>query len=120
MLWVLQLTPFKFLEYIAMSKPFANVHPESDPGRIHAALMSALVKYDQRQARGKSYNPYAIGQYMGAVQDALRMFGQGLAGAVEPSAAMRAALVRCFTGRLLDVVLRAVSLPPSTRDEQRI
>jgi hypothetical protein len=102
-----------------MTKPFANVTPNSDPGRINAALLSALTAYDQRQARSKYYNPYALPQYMGALTGAMKAFNAGLDRALDPNVAMRAALVSSFTGRLLDVVLTAVSLPKSTDREQR-
>jgi hypothetical protein len=102
-----------------MAKPFADVTPNSDPIRVRAALLSAITAYDQRQARGKFYNPYALPQYADALTRAMAAFNGGLDRALEPDAAMRSALVSCFTGRLLDVVLKAVNLPKSTDREQR-
>jgi len=94
-----------------MAKPFADVTAASHPARIHAAIMHAITAYDQRQARGKYYNPNALGLYCGAMNDAFA--------AVQGGTALRAALVRHFTGRLLDAVLMAVGESKSTDSEQR-
>jgi hypothetical protein len=94
-----------------MPRPFADVTSSSDPARIDAALMTAITKYDQRQARGRSFNPYALAHYCGALQDARARVAEGQS--------WRRALVQSFNGRLLDNVLKAIGEAPSTRDEQR-
>lgn len=75
------------------------------------ALLHAVTQYDIKQSRKKYYNVYALAQYLMAVDRARdAMADDGLD--------LRAALVSCFNGRLLDVCLKAVGLPTSTRQEQ--
>jgi hypothetical protein len=93
-----------------MARVFADVTAASDPVRIDAALSHVLITYDKRQARGRSYNPYAIAHYCEALQRARAL--------VEAGKAWRAALVECFNGRLLDNLLKAIQEAPSTRAEQ--
>lgn len=94
-----------------MAKVFADVTAASDPARVDAALSHVLITYDKRQARGRSYNPYAIAHYCEALQRARTL--------VDAGQTWRSALVECFNGRLLDNVLKAIGEAPSTRDEQR-
>lgn len=87
-----------------------------DP-KLHFKLVSAVTDYDRKQsARYASkgpgfYNIYALSHYLGAVQEAENKIAQGVP--------VRKALTQHFTGRLLDVVLKAVGEAPSTREEQR-
>ncbi|MBU1621878.1 MAG: hypothetical protein KJ604_20675 [Gammaproteobacteria bacterium] len=74
-------------------------------------LSSALTAYDIRQSKRKGYNRYAIGHYLKALEQTERAIDQG--------EDIRSALVANYCGRLLDVTLKAVGLPLSTRDEQR-
>lgn len=93
-------------------KPFADVTAASHPARIHAALLHAITEYDRRQARSKSYNRYALPQYMAAIDAALfKVNNEGKT--------LRQALVASLTDRLLDRCLKAVNEPPSTDAEQR-
>lgn len=79
--------------------------------QLHRQIVPALVKYDDRQARSKYYNSHALALYLQAL-DATEF--QIIAGHD-----VRAELVAHFTGRLLDVILKAIGLPISTDAEQR-
>ena len=74
-------------------------------------LLHAVTQYDIKESRKKYYNIYALAQYIMAVDRARdTMADDGLD--------LRAALITCFNGRLLDVCLKAVGLPTSTKQEQ--
>ena len=77
--------------------------------KVRLKLDTAIIKYDERQKRGKYYNPYAFAQYCGALQRVERYVDNG--------ADLRLALLNCFQGRLVDALLRAVELPVTTKDE---
>lgn len=96
----------------AKSRPFADVTETSDPARVDAAILTALTEYDRRQSRLKYYNIYALPQYLGGWQSARAKW--------EAGASLRTALVQSFNGRLLDAVLKAVNMPTSTDQEQRM
>lgn len=82
---------------------------------IRATLVHAVTRYDRtqeaRSAKRGSYNPYALSLYLGAVSRVVA--------AAEHGQPIRKALVENMNGRLLDVCLKAVGEPKSTRDEQR-
>lgn len=74
-------------------------------------LLHAVTEYDRKQSTKKGYNIYALAHYLMAVDRARdAMVDEGLD--------LRAALISCFNGRLLDVCLKAVGEPTSTRQEQ--
>lgn len=74
-------------------------------------LINAATEYDRKQSTKRGYNHYALPQYFAAVDDAVSQIDKG-----KP---VRGELLRCFTGRLLDTLLRSVGESKSTHDEQR-
>lgn len=74
-------------------------------------LTMAVTDYDRKQQGKAGYNIYALPQYLGAVHRAEDEVADG--------ATIRAALLRCFTGRLLTVTLKAVGEPAATDEERR-
>jgi hypothetical protein len=77
----------------------------------HSKLAHAVTQYDIRQSKKRGYNIYALAHYLGAVQETCRE--------IEAGKSIRSALVGNFNGRLLDVCLKAVGEPTSTKEEQR-
>lgn len=84
--------------------------PFSDSERMRFTLSHAVTQYDRKQSTRKGYNPYALPQYLMAVDR--------VHNAVNCGSTRRDALVENFNGRLLDVCLKALNMEPSTRDEQ--
>lgn len=78
-------------------------------GTVRSALVHAVTQYDVRQARGKRYNPYAMGQYLRRVDDICEDIAAG--------AAPRDAIVAGMTGPLLACCLKAIGETVPTRDE---
>ena len=78
-------------------------------GTVRSALVHAVTQYDIRQARGKRYNPYALAQYLGRVDDIMTDIGKG--------ATPRAAVSAGMTGALLACCLKAIGEAAPTRDE---
>jgi hypothetical protein len=78
----------------------------------HDKLLHAVTEYDRRQSTRKGYNRWALPQYLGAINESIMPD-------IENGASLRQALVSHLNGRLLDVCLKAVGEPPSTREEQR-
>jgi hypothetical protein len=78
-------------------------------GTVRSALVHAVTQYDVRQARGKRYNRYAVGQYLRRVDDICDDIAKG--------AQPRAAIVAGMTGSLLACCLKAVGEAAPTRDE---
>lgn len=78
---------------------------------IRNKLLHAVTQYDMKESRKKYYNIYALAQYLMAVDRARDAM-------VDDGLDLRAALISCFNGRLLDVCLKAVGEPTSTRQEQ--
>ena len=74
-------------------------------------LLNAVTEYDRKQSTGKYYNMYALSHYLGACHAAEERIAAGMS--------VRQALAASFTGRLLDVVLKAVGEVKSTDAEQR-
>ncbi len=72
-------------------------------------LVTAATKYDARQAKGKHYNPYALGHYLARIDDIEKDVANG--------ATLRDALCAGFTGSLLNAMLRAVKLEKPSDDE---
>ena len=78
---------------------------------IHQKLISAATQYDEKQSKKKFYNPWALPQYIGRIQE--------ISADLDKGADLRKALVTGLNGRLLDICLKAVGLPTSTKEEQR-
>lgn len=74
-----------------------------------AQMLNAVCKYDESQAKLKSYNRYAFGQYMAALNRIAKYVNAGHD--------LRDAIIACFLGRLCDKILKAVDLPVMTKDE---
>jgi hypothetical protein len=85
----------------------------------HSKMVSAVTEFDKAEqtrytrarAKGKVsyYNIWALPQYLGAIERAEESIAQGTP--------VRAAVVQCFSGRLLDAVLRAIGEPKATLSE---
>jgi len=75
-----------------MRKPFnpflSHLTPNANNGQIAEALAHAVTVHDRQQQSKKSYNPYALGIYLGAVHDF-----RPLADKIGAQAALR----ECFT-----------------------
>ncbi len=81
--------------------------------QLRSTLAHAVTRYDMKQAGKRGYNRYALGMYLGAVQDICSELRD------HPEKETRAVIVAHFNGRLLDHCLRACGFAVSTRDEQR-
>lgn len=77
---------------------------------IARTLTHAVTQYDRKQEGKRGYNRYALPQYLAAVHSVEEQVSKG--------ASRRCAIVSNFCGRLLDVCLKAVGEPVSTREEQ--
>lgn len=72
---------------------------------LRTRLVMAVTQYDRREEkRGRGYNIYALPQYLGAVDDAMKKIDKGQS--------PEDALSSTFTGRLLEVVLKAAAGSP--------
>ena len=78
---------------------------------VHRKLVMALTEYDRKQAGKRGYNPYALGQYIARLHD--------IDADIENGAPVRDAIVAAFSGRLLDVCLRAVGEPKAQLSDRR-
>ena len=74
-------------------------------------LIFAATEYDRRQEARPGYNPYALPQYMRAVDNIMEYVGEGTP--------IRQAIVWCATGRLATALLRAVGERALTHEEAR-
>lgn len=74
-------------------------------------LIMAVTTYDRKESAKRSYNRFALGQYIRAVDNAMLAVK-------DDGYTLRDALVESFTGRLLDVVLKAVKLDKASSGEQ--
>ena len=88
-----------------MSEP--HICPMSEKTR--QSLVSAAIKYDARQAKGKRWNPYALPQYLARIEEIEKDVTNG--------ASLRDAICAGFTGNLLNTFLRAVKLEKPSDDE---
>lgn len=70
-----------------------------DP-QIHSAIVHALTAYDRKQSTKKFYNPYALGIYFKALEEAEQLVAKGKS--------YEDALALHFTDRLLTPVLKAL------------
>lgn len=74
-------------------------------------LVSAVTQYDAKQSKRAGFNRYALPQYLARIDEVDADIQQG--------ANVRDAITAAFTGRLMDVCLKAVGENTSTRDDQR-
>jgi hypothetical protein len=79
---------------------------------LHYTLLHAVTEYDRKQSTRPGYNRYALAHYLGAINERIEP-------AIAAGSTVRAALVSNLSGRLLDVCLKSVGEPVSTREEQR-
>lgn len=92
--------------------PLCFPPPPVMPPEINARITHALTQYDIRASKRPGHSIWAPSHYFRALETAeARMRDEGMT--------LRQALVKSFTGRLLDVVLKAAGEPASTDAEQR-
>lgn len=77
---------------------------------IKRRLVHAATAYDRRRAKGKRYNYYALGQYLMRIDQVCADIAKG--------ASPREALIRAFSDRLLDAMLKGIGESPHTREEK--
>lgn len=77
----------------------------------HLKLLNAVTTYDEKQSRTKRYNPYALAQYIEALDNARQRMAK-------ESITIRQVLLESFNDRLRDVCLKAVSEEPTTKEEK--
>ena len=73
-------------------------------------ITMALTAYDRKREGKKDYNRYALPQYLQALYRVAEDIKSGFT--------LRHALCFGFSGRVLDVALKAVGEAPATEDEQ--
>lgn len=73
-------------------------------------LATAVTTYDRKQFGKRSYNVWALGQYLERVA--------GVAADIDRGADPRAAILAGFSGALCNACLRGVCLPIATAAEQ--
>jgi hypothetical protein len=81
-----------------------------NPMPLRDLLAHVVTEYDRKQEGKRGYNMYALPQYLNGVSDVMEEVGKGYS--------VRSAITNTFTGRLADVLLRAVKESPTTREEQ--
>lgn len=75
-----------------------------------AKILNAIVEYDKKESTKKHYNPHALALCCGSLQNGDIYVKEGKT--------LRQAMVKCFNGRLLDKVLKAIDEPISTKEEK--
>lgn len=70
--------------------------------QLRNSLAHIVTEYDRKEAAKRFYNPYALAQYLGAIQEVC----DELAG--KPEMLTRQAIVNHFDGRLCEVILKAL------------
>lgn len=78
--------------------------------KTHLKLSTALIEYDKKESRKKSYNRFAMGIYIQALHEVDEMLDNGID--------LRDAILECFNGRLLDYLLKSVDLPLASQVER--
>lgn len=78
---------------------------------LHEKLIHAVTEYDRKQSKRPGYNIYALPQYVGRVQEVTADIAAG--------ADVRKAITAAFTGRMLNVCLKAAGLDKPTVEESR-
>ncbi len=77
---------------------------------VRTKLVHAATEYDRKQASKRSYNRYALGIYLNAIDATCKDIEQGLT--------VRAALLVNFNDRLLDAMLKSVGETKFTEEER--
>lgn len=90
-----------------------EVRKANEAEAIHFRLVHAVTEYDRKQSTKKSYNRYALGMYLQAVQSVESWLGE------DSRHTLRQAIVRYFNGRLMDACLAAIGEPKGTLQEHR-
>jgi hypothetical protein len=78
---------------------------------IHSRIASALTQHDREQYTKPGWNPYALGHYMGAVQN--------IHDSIKGGMSARQAVLTHLTGRVADKALKSISEPRATKEERR-
>jgi hypothetical protein len=76
---------------------------------LHEKLRSALITYDIQESKKRSYNLYALGHYMVALQSTTDFIAKG--------ADVREVLCGHFSGRLLARLLKVAGVAPMTKED---
>lgn len=83
---------------------------QSTTQHIKQTLVTALIRYDRKESTKKSYNRWALPQYLRRLDEICADIDQGID--------VRTAIRNGFLGRLCDNCLRALNLPPTTKEER--
>lgn len=81
-----------------------------DTDKLRVLFISAVTRYDERQSGKRSYNRYALPQYLARVD--------GVIDDIKAGADPRGAIVAGFNGRLADAVLKAAGLEKWERADE--
>lgn len=76
---------------------------------IRAKLVHAVTEFDRKASTRRGFNPYALGIYLGRVDDVIADINKG--------ATPRKALCAGFSDRLLDHCLKAIGEKPFKIEE---
>ena len=79
--------------------------------QLQARLVSAALRYDEKQAKKKGYNIYAMAQYLLRIDEVI----EDIRGGGE----IRAAIVAGFNGPLATALLKAVGESGWTRQDDK-
>lgn len=79
-------------------------------GAIHDTVRHVLIEHDKAESRKASFNPYALGLYLEAMQSSMRFINAG----ADP----REVLIGHFNGRILAKCLKALRMAPATFREE--
>jgi len=85
-------------------------HGNSMTIEMHQKLVHAVTVYDINQSTKRGYDRNALLLYLQAIDR--------VTNAVNCGSTRRDALVENFSGRLLEVCLKALNMEPSTREER--
>jgi hypothetical protein len=83
--------------------PTAKLRDSTMDPHVKLKLTTALIKYDQRQRRGKYHNPHALGIYLKGLAEVERE--------VDAGASVARAIYDNFNDRLLTALEKAVGVP---------
>lgn len=80
---------------------------------LRARMAHIVTAYDIKESTKRSYNRYALPQYLGAVQAVCAELQ------ANPELETRKVIVAHFNGRLCDAILRGLAFNPQTDAERR-
>ena len=83
---------------------------------IKARLISAALAYDVRQYNRPGYNRYALPQYVARIHEICAALP---ADALPADDSVRKAVLRGFSGRLANALLKGMGQPKATSEEAR-